>query len=572
MTRFFDALKKTDSFQNVRLSAKICDSVEGGWSNVNFYKVLGVNFSINRITPPAIFPAELEVAVTTFKQAEDLYFDDLQAQMEPARTQGLEVTEELDLSQTPDEEALWFYQKQIKIKKDEMHASMNYLAKTKLPERFNLVYLAWHSSGQKISIKGVCDFHDFIFKYYDINEKYLSLEAIRRFIAQMILSVLDLHERDLVHRDIKLENFIVFKYDDKFFLKLSDHIEAIHQDDKSLEILGSPDCMALELIHCWNMRDIKKYNSLAKKPIDCYALGASLQKLLEIVFYFKGQDDSGNTDLVEINRTLVQDPELAKLISLIEDLTHPEIDLRDTLVKAKQNSFFGANSEECDAYFEGLIEEASNYRFLIDGNPLFHDTHSGNYYQVLDTKSLLANGIIINNLINESAHHVKVTEEDIQKQTNRLCTLESYLNDFILSIESIIKQRDYKTDFDELKAAAIEELEHVHARQENLRVTKILYSSHQLATQLPNTWAQRLFSQPVIEFQQFDAKLREQAKLGDYASLIEMICNLLGDEDKLLPTSLHGQYKNTLTQSLGISVYEAKRDLENTKKPPQWVA
>ena len=96
---------------------------------------------------------------------------------------------------------------------------------------------------------------------------------VRKILKQMLLAVGHCHKNGVVHRDVKLENFLIkSKKGDDFTVKLTDFgIACLYDEaDKPTLRCGTSVVMAPEII------DSQPYSP----KIDCWALGIILYELL----------------------------------------------------------------------------------------------------------------------------------------------------------------------------------------------------------------------------------------------------------------------------------------------------
>lgn len=105
----------------------------------------------------------------------------------------------------------------------------------------------------------------------------------------MLLSVNHCHENNIIHRDIKLENFLVKRKGEKgsayaVHIMLSDFGLSCTYDEKNppMQYCGTLTSMAPEIILG------KRYNN----KVDCYALGVALYELLTDSTPFKAKNKS----------------------------------------------------------------------------------------------------------------------------------------------------------------------------------------------------------------------------------------------------------------------------------------
>ncbi|MES2218527.1 MAG: hypothetical protein V4501_08945 [Pseudomonadota bacterium] len=578
-TRFDSALNKINSFHNIRFSAEIAPGFCGMWSNINFYQVEGVTFTIERQNPRTLVETTtLKVAISTLKDPKELFKSEAREQKLIEEGEDNESNRAIDIK-TPDQDILENYAQQIELKKRDMFISMQNLVSSYVLTRFNLSYLAYNSAAQKISLKGECDLYNFVFENYPANANYFTMPAVKRLIGQMVLAVDDLE--GLLHRDIKLENFIVFCYDkNKYDLifQLGDHNDIKNNFQRITTFAGTPDHIAPELKVCIEHNDYIAYKKLNKHAIDCYALGCALEQILVKVFYFKESIDYETTTQTQINEYLRAHGglEIRKLLALIAGLLDKNPTKRYTLQEVKNQAFFGADEVSRQAFFNTLIAEIENYSLKIDGylQSPYYKTKLDNYYLLLDihTKCVLTMGKVISEKITASAKVVQLDKESIHYQTRRLEFLTNELKHFMNMLQQIIEERSANEDYIELKKVAVEELQKVEQQTEQLRITKLLYITSSTLAQFPTTIGilYRIFYKhdEINVFRQFETELKTKASRGDhYTNLINDISQFLGEESDLPEGSIKAKYHNELTKMLGQSIYTIKETVVNVNIP-----
>lgn len=193
-----------------------------------------------------------------------------------------------------------------------------------------------------ITPRASCD----LFTFVENNRDKLSIESLKKLIAQVILGLSALHQNGLIHCDIKTENIFVSEENGELHLEIAD-LDTITEVDVNgrlknrSNIFGctpyyaSPEVKELFNTY-FNRSKIRKLNS---KAIDCYALGNVLETMALLT---KNKD----TDLTNLILSLKeQDPEQRYTISQV--MTHP---------------FFGENPQEL---FDNINEQHKK-DFYID--------------------------------------------------------------------------------------------------------------------------------------------------------------------------------------------------------------
>ncbi len=184
------------------------------------------------------------------------------------------------------------------------------------------------------------------------NGNTVTAEAVKRIVSQLLAIVYDLHSRNLVHRDIKLENILTFINSDAddASIMLSDLDSTLHQNDRC-ETSGTtgylaPECMKDEEISC------ARYRAAEKKAMDCYAVGHSIYKILCAIKDNPNISESDKADLQDLS---------ARLKNL-----NPNPGFRWTIVEASCHPYFGETRDKRDELFHQFVYQYEEPDFYFD--------------------------------------------------------------------------------------------------------------------------------------------------------------------------------------------------------------
>ena len=108
---------------------------------------------------------------------------------------------------------------------------------------------------------------------------------VKRFFKELVEGISYCHAKNIVHRDIKMENILI---DDSKKVKIIDFgFSIVTEPDKKLNIFcGTPSYMAPEIVSKINYKGT---------PADIWALGILLFALLTGNFPFRGSTSLDNT-------------------------------------------------------------------------------------------------------------------------------------------------------------------------------------------------------------------------------------------------------------------------------------
>lgn len=204
-------------------------------------------------------------------------------------------------------------------------------------------HFLYTGKGRKISIAADQDLYDWIFTkiYHDD----LTEEILKKIIAQMFLAANYLHSNEIVHRDFKFENYLMFGH----YVELADLDSVIIANNPAPYLPDyTSDYLAPE---CRNKKNKKLraeearisrrlYRNLLKKPIDCYAIGQCLQLITK-----------------DLTAKLISQQHKELLQALSDGLIHPDPTLRLTIKQAMSHPYFGTDEKTCEAYFTSVKKE-----------------------------------------------------------------------------------------------------------------------------------------------------------------------------------------------------------------------
>ena len=231
-------LKKRDTLHRL-----LCDPIAGSKSSMIFYlfgKVLGIG-SFGKVRSGLHKLTQMRVAIKTY---------------EHKHVQDARTWKRIEL--------------EIKLMAQCHHPNIVRMFESViLPKRIHIVmeYISGTNLSDLVKTKG------------KVSERYA-----QSIFEQIVCAVSYLHKRNIVHRDIKLENIL---YDELETIKIVDFgFSVVCEERRRLHLFcGTPSYMAPELV---------SRTPYVGKPVDCWSLGVLLYTLLCGRFPFRGR---GCTDL-----------------------------------------------------------------------------------------------------------------------------------------------------------------------------------------------------------------------------------------------------------------------------------
>jgi len=190
------------------------------------------------------------------------------------------------------------------------------------------------------------------YSWLNQNRNQLSETEIKEIVTQILMAVNRFHKRKKLHRDIKSENFLVFVTDThprRIHIKLADLDTLMADDDKLLSKAGTigflaPEC-TVSIEHDKEGQkvieenlDDDKYIVASKKPVDCYAVGKTIDDILHYAY----------PDATSENQALR---------ALCSSLTNNDPLQRMTIDAAMDSPYFGENPEAREIYFKQVREK-----------------------------------------------------------------------------------------------------------------------------------------------------------------------------------------------------------------------
>jgi len=328
----------------------------------------------------------------------------------------------------------------------------------KQPTLFIHHYL-YHGEDGKVSDAADCDLLDWMIAKKDT----ISEEKLKEIIAQIVLAVNEFHSDELVHRDIKFENFLVFESGDHTHIKLADPEGIIKASQKTPTICFTRGYFAPEALRAF---ENNFYSAIPKKPVDCYAVGWMIGTILE--------------DAIK-NNPEITTPYKEKLDTLYQNLTHKENWLRYTIKQAMSHDFFGNNEKERIEYFSKIIEKYTPHvDVYIDTyyyNPksdFFPPFGAAFFLLEAPFKEIYLQAVSLENQITLVQHHYCSLEpEHITAIKNRINKLEHLIEENL----ALAKEKNYKLYFilEDLQTAINKTKELISTTEKNFTVNSTRY-------------------------------------------------------------------------------------------------
>ena len=195
------------------------------------------------------------------------------------------------------------------------------------------------------------------------SRKYLTEQEVRYYMFQIISSIEYLHDRNIVHRDLKLANFFL---DEKLNIKLGDFGLAafLEEGEKRKTLCGTPNYIAPEILE----RIGHGYE------VDIWSLGVVFYTLLFGKPPFESTSVNQTCKLIKNNQySLPYDHNISKsAIDLIQKVLHLDPNSRCSLKDILSHSFFMENNIPKTVPLNSLREEPNLSEALSNFNVLIY--------------------------------------------------------------------------------------------------------------------------------------------------------------------------------------------------------
>lgn len=193
-----------------------------------------------------------------------------------------------------------------------------------------------------------------LFFYVTLERSYinfLSLTSIKEVVAQIAFAVNTLHKNGVVHRDIKIENFLVFGSDPDPHVLLWDLDTLTNVTEQGQPIkkdichFGTPKNIAPEVAETYQCKVTKEikilkfkenYSALDLKAVDAYAVGVVLHNIWSQFYELYPRND------------------FDELVKLFAGLKENDPRKRLTMQQVLESPWFGKTAADRETFFSAL--------------------------------------------------------------------------------------------------------------------------------------------------------------------------------------------------------------------------
>ena len=169
----------------------------------------------------------------------------------------------------------------------------------------------------------VMDFYERGDLYFNINNKRLSIKDYKKLLKKIIEPIFIIHKLNIVHMDLKLENYVLDNNSNNFIL-IDFHLSKIHpysyyKLEQLTNIVGTKPFIAPEI-----------YDGYYCKSSDMYSLGCMLYLIYTRNTYSPNSNNSNNSNNFEL---LSNEP--YELQTIIKELLSDNYKLRPSIYDLK---------------------------------------------------------------------------------------------------------------------------------------------------------------------------------------------------------------------------------------------
>lgn len=423
----------------------------------------------------------------------------------------------------------------------QFQAAQELIQRKKVRTTFIQTYI-YHKKNERIALQADSDLYQYASRARSINK-----QTLKKMVAQIVLSVAELHRNQLVHRDLKCKNFLVTHRNGDTHIQLADLDDLAEVNDNnrpsisSLFIAISDSHSAPEVLVCWPSRERRNnqelYISLDLKAADCYSLGKTLHEL---------------TKIASIEGRISTD-----LSTMISQLTIKDPNTRFTIEQVLANPFFGATPQEREKYFSD-VESAFQQDLYID------TFYVSPYLSMEDAFTILPPSIKHIYFLSESvdvqlAHCIQYQITDLQTAFTAIAILESTQRNTFALIELIniaLLQKELKIFHRFLFSIKEEILRTISLGIHQIHEAMNLFSHYLPSSVIPTTVEKNDGQKSVVENYQNDNEIEHAVNniLSTLLSVEKLVISALNFPD----LNQHHLSLNELSSVIKRAIHDVK--------------